>query len=109
MPKPSEKPVDLRAEIHYEQFMKKSAMNGLDCLERMEAAANALEKDGAARHQIMSACLQIIIERANMARRPSAELGDFADLLSDCAYHAMEQEKQDRAAKRRKRLGLPEE
>ena len=88
--------------------MKKAMKSLADCIAHLESAADALEEGGARREVVMDALAEVIIRTAKKGRRVSADIGTIADFLSNRAYAAMEQEKLDRSAKRKKKLGLPE-
>jgi hypothetical protein len=89
--------------------MRKPAKTPKECIDHLDAGAKALEADGATASNIMGALLQLYIRYANRGRRAAADLDLAADMFQNYAHRAFEQAKKDRAAKRRKSLGLPEE
>ena len=57
---------------------------------------------------IVEALVAVAITAAARSRRPESTLDAAEKAFGNAAYDAFEQAKDDRAAKRRKRLGLPE-
>ena len=86
--------------------MRKPAKTAEECIDHLAAAVTALEAEGATTSNIMGALLQLYIRSANRGRRAAADLDLAADMFQNYAHRVFEQEKKDRAAKRRKSVGF---
>ena len=89
--------------------MKKPKPTAIQCDSRIHAAVDALLSEGATREMIIKALVDWSIEVGRHDRRAEQLLDIASQVLSNAAHDAFEQAKKDRAAKRRKSLGLPEE
>ena len=89
--------------------MKKSARTAQECIERLEATADALVSEGADPSSIMGALVKVVVRTALKTRDPAADLDAAANVLLNAAERASEQAKKDRAGKRAKRLGLTDD
>jgi len=89
--------------------MKKPKLTITQCDSRIQAVVEALLSESATREMIVNALVTWTIEVGLKDRRAEHLLGSAGQRLSDAAYDAFEQAKKDRAAKRRKAFGLPEE
>jgi hypothetical protein len=77
-----------------------------DCADRFQATADALTSEGATNETIVEALVSVAIKATHNSRRPEAVLDAAEKAFANAAYDAFEQAKDDRAAKRRRRLGL---
>ncbi len=89
--------------------MKKPARTDQECVERLEATADALLSEGADPSSIMGALVKVIVRTALETRDTAASLDRAANVLLNAADGAFEQAKKDRADKRAKRLGLTDD
>jgi len=89
--------------------MKKPKPTAVQCDSRIHAAVDALMSEGATREMVVKALVDWTIEVGRHDRRAEHLLDAASQALSNATYDAFEQAKKDRAAKRRKSLGLPEE
>lgn len=89
--------------------MKKPKITVEACIERTQAAVDALASEGATWDMIAEALMTSAIKSARQSRRAQALLDAGMTAFTNAAYETSEQAKKDRAAKRRKSLGLPEE
>ena len=89
-------------------MMKKPKITSDQCSERLQGAVDALLSDGAAPDMIVDALVQVALKTGQKSRRPEALFDAAMNAFSDAAFGTFEQAKKDRAAKRRKSLGLPE-
>jgi hypothetical protein len=89
--------------------MKKPKITTDDCFTRVGATIDALEKEGAPTDMIVEALVTMAISTGHKHRRAKALFGACIYWLERAQHIASEQEKKDRAAKRRKSLRLPEE
>jgi hypothetical protein len=87
---------------------KKPAVTTDECADRFQATTDALQSAGAAFETIVEALVTIAIKAGHKSRRPEAVFDAAEKAFGNAAYDAFEQAKNDRAAKRRKRLGLPD-
>jgi len=76
--------------------------------DRFQVTADALVSEGASIEMIMAALVTVGIKAGHSSRRPEAILDAAERAFANAAYDAFERAKDDRATKRRKRLGLPE-
>ena len=89
--------------------MKKPKITSATCLLRAQATVDALANEGATWDMITKALVMAAIISARQSRQAQAILDDGMTAFTNAAFETSEQEKKDRAAKRRKTLGLPEE
>jgi hypothetical protein len=87
---------------------KKPAITASECANRFQATADALVTEGAAFEMIVEALVTVAINAGRKSRRPETILDAAEKAFGNAAYDAFERAKDDRAAKRRKRLGLPD-
>lgn len=85
--------------------MKKQAKTPEECIDRLQATADALVIEGASPANIMGALVKVALTTANKDRRPAATLDLAARVLMDAAEREFQQVKKDRAEKRRKSRG----
>lgn len=83
--------------------------NGATCTQKAQAMADALASEGASWDMIAEALVTVAISSARQSRRAQALLDAGMTAFTNAADETSEQGKKDRAAKRRKQLGLPEE
>lgn len=82
--------------------MKKPATPLKQCLVSVQAATDALEQSGAKNDDIVSALVHVLITTAQKDRRPAETLDAAAQVIMTAAEYSFQQDKKDRAAKRRK-------
>ena len=87
---------------------KKPAITIAECAERFRATADALLGEGATFEMIVEALVNVAIKAGHKSRQPETILDGAEKAFLNAAYNAFEQARDDRAAKRRKRLRLPE-
>jgi hypothetical protein len=77
-----------------------------DCIDRLQAAVDALASEGVHEAYVSAALLQVTIRAVKKSRDPAKALDQAAHMFLEAAERAFEGAKQDRAKKRAKRLGL---
>jgi len=82
--------------------MTKPTLSERECVERLQAAADALASEGVTTFEIVGALVEVAAATAQKDRRREAILDRAANFLSDAAYRALEEAKKERAAKRNK-------
>ena len=89
--------------------MKKPKITTDECAIRVQAAVDALVNEGATWDMIVPALVTVAIRGGQNHRRPEFLFDEAMKAFVDAATTAAEKTSADRAAKRRKSLGLPEE
>ena len=89
--------------------MKKQAITTDACAARCRAAIDALLREGASQETIVEALVIVALEVGRKSRHAEAIFDAAEKAFGNAAYVAFEGARNDRAAKRRKRLGLPED
>jgi len=89
--------------------MKKHVETLGECMDRLQAATDALVSEGAASDTVVHALVSVAIKSGQQYRQPAALFDEAANAFVDKALQASEQAKKDRADKRAKRLGLTED
>lgn len=77
--------------------------------DRVQSTVDTLVSEGATPDVIVDALVQVALKTGQKSRRPEAVFDAAMNAFSDAAFSTFEQAKKDRATKRRKSLGLPEE
>lgn len=89
--------------------MAKPKITADQCTDRVQKAVDTLQSEGATPEVIVEALVQVALKAGQKSRRAEAVFDAAMNAFSDAAFGTFEQAKKDRATKRRKSLGLPEE
>ena len=89
--------------------MAKPKITADQCADRVQKTVDTLSNEGATPDAIVEALVQVALKTGQKSRRAEALFDAAMNAFSDAAFGTFEQAKKDRAAKRRKSLGLPEE
>lgn len=89
--------------------MAKPKMTADQCAGRIQSMVDTLASEGATPDVIVEALVQVALKTGQKSRRAEALFDAAMNAFSDAAFGSFEQAKKDRAAKRRKSLGLPED
>ena len=99
----------LRTEFYADNSMKKEPITADACADRFRATADALLREGATQETLVEALVIVALEAGRKSRRAEAIFDAEKKAFGNAAYVAFEGAREDRAAKRRKHLGIPED